>query len=45
MDSRGIVCVGMNSTNLAQVRDKLRAFMNTAMNLQVPENVGKFFTN
>jgi hypothetical protein len=33
---------GMDWIDLAQNRDQWRAFMNTVMNLGVPQNAGKF---
>jgi hypothetical protein len=31
--------------NLAEVRDKRQAFVNTVMNFRIPENVGDFSTS
>jgi hypothetical protein len=36
MDLREIGCGGMDWIDLAQARDRWRALVNTAMNLQVP---------
>jgi hypothetical protein len=36
---------GMDWIDLAQVTDQWRALMSTVMNLQVPENAGKFFSS
>jgi hypothetical protein len=35
---------GMDWINLAQDRDQWRALVNTVMNLQVPQNPGKFLS-
>jgi hypothetical protein len=35
----------MNWIDLGQDRAQWRALVNIAMNLRVPENVGKFFSN
>jgi hypothetical protein len=35
----------MDLINVAQGRDKWRALVNTVMNLLVPSNTGKFFSN
>jgi hypothetical protein len=45
MDLREIEWGGMDSIDLAQDRDKWMAFVNTVMNLQVPESVGKFLSS
>jgi hypothetical protein len=42
MDLREIGWYGMDWIDVAQDRDKLRALVNTVMNLSAPENVGKF---
>jgi hypothetical protein len=42
MDLREIGWGGMDWIDLTQDRDQWRALVNTVMNLQVPENVGKF---
>jgi hypothetical protein len=36
---------GMDWIDLSQDRDQWRTFVNTVMNLWVPENIGKFFIN
>jgi hypothetical protein len=36
---------GMNWIDLAQDRDRWRALVNMVMNIQVPLNVGKFFSS
>jgi hypothetical protein len=45
MDLREIKCVVMDWTDLAQDRDLWRALVNTAINLRVPQNVGKFLSS
>jgi hypothetical protein len=45
MDLRGIGWDGMDWIDLAQDRDRLRALVNTIMNLQVPLNAGKFLSS
>jgi hypothetical protein len=45
MDLREIGWGGMDWIDLAQDSDRWRALVNTVMNLQVPENVGKFLSN
>jgi hypothetical protein len=42
MDLRGIGWGGMDQMDLTQVRGRWRALVNTAMNLRVTYNVGKF---
>jgi hypothetical protein len=44
MDLGGITWGGMDWIDLAQDRDQWRALVNTVMNLQVPQNVGKFLS-
>jgi hypothetical protein len=44
-DLREIGWTGMDWIDLAQDRDHWRALMDTALNLQVPQNVGKFLSN
>jgi hypothetical protein len=36
---------GMDWIDMAQDRDQWRALVNTAMNLRVPKNVGKFLSS
>jgi hypothetical protein len=45
MDPREIGCYGMDWVDLAQDRDQWRALVNTAMNLRVQYNVGKFLSS
>jgi hypothetical protein len=42
---REIGCGGMDWIDVAQDRDHWRILVNTVMNLQVPENVGKFLSS
>jgi hypothetical protein len=35
----------MDWTDMAQDRDQWRGFVNTAMNLRVPKNVGNFLSS
>jgi hypothetical protein len=44
-DLREIGWGGMDWINLAEDRDQLRALVNTVMNLQIPENAGKFLSS
>jgi hypothetical protein len=44
MDLREIGLCDMNWIDLAQDRDQRRALVNTAINLRVPQNVGKFLS-
>jgi hypothetical protein len=44
MDLREIGWDGMDRIQLAQYRDQRRAPVNMAMNLRVPQNVGKFLS-
>jgi hypothetical protein len=45
MDLREIGWVGMDWIDLAEDRDQWRALVNTVMNRQVSQNVGKFLSN
>jgi hypothetical protein len=45
MDLRQIGWDGMDWIDLAQDRDQWRALVNTVMNHQVPQNVGKFLSS
>jgi hypothetical protein len=45
MDHREIGEGGMDWIHLAQDRDQWRAFVNTVMNLWVPQNVGKLLSS
>jgi hypothetical protein len=42
MDLREIGCDGIDWIDLAQDRDQWRALVNMVINLQVPQNAGKF---
>jgi hypothetical protein len=44
VDLRDIGWDGMDWIDLAQDRDQWRALVNTVMNLQVPQNAGKFLS-
>jgi len=44
MDLLEVGCEGMDWINVAQVTDGWRALVKAVMNLQVPYNVGNFFT-
>jgi hypothetical protein len=44
MDFREVGC-GMDWIDLAQDRDRWRAFVNTVMDLRIPQNAGNFFTS
>lgn len=45
MDLKKIQLDGVDWICLAQNSDKLREFMNTAMNLHIQQNVGDFLTS
>jgi hypothetical protein len=45
MGLRGIGWDGMDWINLAQARDQWRALVNMVMNLQSPQNDGKFLSS
>jgi hypothetical protein len=45
MDLRYIRWDGMDWIDVAQYRDQSRALLNTAMNLRVPLNIGKFLSS
>jgi hypothetical protein len=45
MDLREIGWKGVDWMHVTQGRDKWLAFVNTVMNLQVPEKEGNFFTS
>jgi hypothetical protein len=45
MDLREIGWGGVDWIDMAHDRDQWRALVNTAMNLRVPENAGKFLSS
>jgi len=45
MDLQEEGCAGIDWIDLAQDRDRWWAFVNTVMNLQVPQNAGNFLTS
>jgi hypothetical protein len=45
IDLRDTVHGDVDLINLAQDRDHLRAVVNTAMNLRIPQNVEKFLSS
>ena len=45
MDLKETGWEGMDCIDLAQDRDKCRAFVKAVMNLQVPQNAGNFLTS